>query len=247
MPSPNLSITHVAAAQNQKEVTINDAVDALDRAMTDTALVAFAAGAATLSAADFRAAVAFQPAAALEAPATLTVPEIRRLFLVVNTDAAHAITVARGTASIVVAPGATAVLCTDGTADGLFAAGGAAHSQLAVYDFGMMQWETPAPGAVMGKVVIPRALTIAADFAGSYGHVDVPPDTAGWSLEVTLNGTTIGTVSIDGAGSFVFATTGAEPVAVAAGDVVRFVASAANDPAEASLAGLALTIAAELA
>ena len=30
MPSPNLSITHVAAAQNQKEVTINDAVDALD-------------------------------------------------------------------------------------------------------------------------------------------------------------------------------------------------------------------------
>ena len=29
MPSPNLAVTHVAAAQNQKEVTINDAVDAL--------------------------------------------------------------------------------------------------------------------------------------------------------------------------------------------------------------------------
>ncbi len=34
MPSPNLAIPHVAASQNQKEVTINDAIDALDLAMT---------------------------------------------------------------------------------------------------------------------------------------------------------------------------------------------------------------------
>ena len=36
MTSPNLAAPHVAAAQNQKEVTINDATDALDLAMTAT-------------------------------------------------------------------------------------------------------------------------------------------------------------------------------------------------------------------
>ena len=36
MSSPNLAVPHVAAAQNQKEVTINDAIDALDNAINRT-------------------------------------------------------------------------------------------------------------------------------------------------------------------------------------------------------------------
>ncbi|MEO1610453.1 MAG: hypothetical protein AAFR90_14200 [Pseudomonadota bacterium] len=36
MSSPNLALPHVAAAQNQKEVTINDAIDALDNAVNRT-------------------------------------------------------------------------------------------------------------------------------------------------------------------------------------------------------------------
>jgi hypothetical protein len=44
MPSPNLAIAHVAASQNQKEVTINDAIDALDRAMNDTLALDLSAG-----------------------------------------------------------------------------------------------------------------------------------------------------------------------------------------------------------
>ena len=39
MSSPNLGITHVAAAQNQKEVTLNDAIDALDRALSGKLLM----------------------------------------------------------------------------------------------------------------------------------------------------------------------------------------------------------------
>lgn len=50
MPSPNLSITHVAAAQNQKEVTINDAVDALDNAMNRALSLAMADANVTLTA-----------------------------------------------------------------------------------------------------------------------------------------------------------------------------------------------------
>ena len=36
MSSPNLAVPHVAAAQNQKEVTINDTIDALDNAVNRT-------------------------------------------------------------------------------------------------------------------------------------------------------------------------------------------------------------------
>ena len=62
MSSPNLAITHVAAAQNQKEVTINDAINALDRAMGDLLVVDFIAGNVTLTDAQFRGAVAFAAA-----------------------------------------------------------------------------------------------------------------------------------------------------------------------------------------
>ena len=36
MSSPNLAVPHVAAAQNQKEVTINDAINALDNSINRT-------------------------------------------------------------------------------------------------------------------------------------------------------------------------------------------------------------------
>ena len=62
MSSPNLAITHVAAAQNQKEVTINDAIDALDAATQGLLSVDFIAGNVTLTDAQFRGAVAFAAA-----------------------------------------------------------------------------------------------------------------------------------------------------------------------------------------
>ena len=245
MPSPNLDIAHVAANQNQKEVTVNDAIDALDRALTDTAFVDFSAGPVTLTDAAFRTAVVFRPAAALAGPASLAVPAIRRLFWVMNTDATHAITVHRGSTSITLPPGAALGLCTDGTDDGLFATG--ATPAAAVYDFGMLQAATPTPGAVMGKVVMPRALILPSDFAGSVGHVDTPPDAALWTFSVTRNAVEIGWVTISDAGAFGFATLGGAPVTVAPGDVIRFLADPADAPAEVSIAGIALTLAAELA
>jgi hypothetical protein len=65
MTSPNLAITHVAAAQNQKEVTVNDAINALDRALTDALSIDFAGGPVTLTAAQFRQAISFKPSATL--------------------------------------------------------------------------------------------------------------------------------------------------------------------------------------
>ena len=67
------------------------------------------------------------------------------------------------------------------------------------YDFGMVALETPVADAVLGKVVLPRAVTLAGDFAGARGHVDTAPD-AEFILDVTRNGTAIGTVTIDTGG-----------------------------------------------
>ena len=236
MPSPNLAITHVASAQNQKEITINDAVDALDRAITDVMALDFAGGTTSLSAAQLRAAAAFQPLAALSGPATLGLPQFRRVFVLINTDGSFPITVERGDTGIVVEPGETAVLICDGSPDGVFRAG----SGTAVYDFGMLAHDTPGPAEVLGKVVLPRAILIPADLAGSVLHVDTSPDAA-FEISMTVNGIVVATATIQTDGSTTFATAGTAPIAIAAGDVVRFLAPASTD---ASIAGIALTVAA---
>src|SRR5512134_336519 len=123
MTSPNLAITHVAAAQNQKEVTINDAINALDRALTDALSIDFLGGPVTLTATQFRQAIAFKPSATLTAPASLSVPQIKRVFVVINTDGFFTIDVVRGSTTVSVPPRTAICLCTDGTANGLYAAG----------------------------------------------------------------------------------------------------------------------------
>ncbi|MGY6570116.1 MAG: hypothetical protein ACXIVE_14070 [Salinarimonas sp.] len=236
MPSPNLAVTHVAAAQNQKEVTINDAIDALDRALTDTLALDLSSGAITVTPAQLRSAIALRPAAALSGPATVTLPQLRRVFALVNTDAAHALTVQRGTSSVLLVPGESAVLICDGSTNGLFRAGSGAP----VYDFGMVANETPEAGAVLGKVIMTRALLIPAELAGSFAHVETPPDDA-FVIAITRNGTLVGTVTIKPDASVDLSTSGSAPITITPGDIIRFVAPAVTD---ASIAGISLTIAA---
>jgi hypothetical protein len=236
MPSPNLAIAHVAASQNQKEVTINDAIDALDRAMTDTIGLDLSAGSLALTAVQLRAAMVLFPAAALAGPASIAVPQIRRVFALLNTDSAFAITVERGASAVVVQPGESALLICDGAADGLFRVGPGAP----VYDFGMVAGTAPAAGEVLGKVVIPRPLLIPADLTGSAVHVDTPPD-VDFAIAVTRNAVAVASVTVHADATATLATAGNAPVAIAAGDVVRFLAPATPD---ASIAGISLTIAA---
>lgn len=243
MHSPNLAIAHVAASQNQKEVTVNDAIDALDRAMTEVLAVSFVANAATLTAAQVHTAAVFLPSAAFTAAASLTVPQQKRGFTVLNTDAVYSLNVVRGSMSLAVRPGRAMAFYTDGTANGLYRLG---PPDQAVYDFGMLQIVVPTPGAVMGKVVLPRALTIPANFSGSRGHVDTAPTAAAWVISVTRNGAAIGSVTINSGGGFSYATTGGADVVTVAGDVIRFLADPTTTPAEAAIAGIGLTLVGEL-
>ena len=95
-------------------------------------------------------------------------------------------------------------------------------------------------GEVLGKVVIPRPLLIPADLAGSAVHVDTAPD-ADFAIALTRNGAAVASVTVHADASATLATSANAAVAIAAGDVVRFVAPATPDPA---IAGISLTIAA---
>ena len=114
----NLGAPQVAAAQNQKEVTINDAVGRLDAAVTEDLSVDFTSGDVTLTDTQFQSNVKFT-AANLSVARDLTVPVIKHLFIVDNVAGTAALGVARGATSISVPAGDNGLFHTDGTTDGL--------------------------------------------------------------------------------------------------------------------------------
>jgi hypothetical protein len=123
MSTPNLAIPHVAAAQAQKEVTINDGFNRLDRAVTDFLTVDLSAGDVTLTNDQFRLHRILR-SQGVTVPRTLTVPAIRREVSIDNADGTADLTVARGTGSVVVPAGAALMVYTDGTTNGIRAIGG---------------------------------------------------------------------------------------------------------------------------
>ena len=123
MSSPNLAVPHVAAAQAQKEVTINQAVDLLDRAVTDVLTVDLGAGDVTLTAEQYRRHRVFR-SANLTTARTLTLPAIRREVAIDNADGTATLTVARGAGSVEIPAGAALTVYTDGTTNGIRPIGG---------------------------------------------------------------------------------------------------------------------------
>ncbi len=124
--------------------------------MTDTLALDFSAGPLSLTAAQLRSAFVLRPEGALTGAAVLTVPALRRVVALINTDTALSITVQRGAASIALEPGESAVLISDGSTNGLIQVGPGAPA----YDFKMVAGTAPGAGEVLGKVVIPRPLLI---------------------------------------------------------------------------------------
>jgi hypothetical protein len=123
MSSPNLAVPHVAAAQAQKEVTINQAVDLLDRAVTDVLTVDLGASDAALTAEQYRRHRVFR-VAGVSVPRTLTLPQIRREVAIDNADGTATLTVARGAGQVEVPAGAALTVYTDGTTNGIRPIGG---------------------------------------------------------------------------------------------------------------------------
>lgn len=121
MSTPNLAIAHIAAAQNQKEVTANTAFDALDNAGNRVLDVDVSDSNVTLTNDQFRRNGRLRATGATTAGRTVTLPaSIQRTFLASVSSASTAgVRFVRGASSAVVAPGQMLLLATDATADGL--------------------------------------------------------------------------------------------------------------------------------
>lgn len=109
-----------------------------------------------------------------------------------------------------------------------------------VYDIPLSYAGTPSAGEIIGRLVIPRSLDFAANFATSYGYVGTNPD-ASFEISVQDDGVEIGTITISTGGTFTFATASGTAKTVAAGSRLDFVAPS-NSPAEATVADIAATL-----
>lgn len=117
MSSPNLAIVHVAASQNQKEVTVNAAVDALDGALAGLFAHAMTDANYTVPDADAIGNMVFKFTGALTAGRNIVVPVNKKLYMVSNgTSGGFNLTVKTPSGTgIAVTSAAFVILYCDGT------------------------------------------------------------------------------------------------------------------------------------
>src|ERR687891_854872 len=192
--SNNLELAQVAAAQNQKEVTINDQAGQLDAALTEQFVADVSAGNVSLTATHYRRAVHIKATGAATSGRTVTLQAIKKLSIISNWSSTDSVDFVLGTATVTLAPAEDAATPTmalvyaDGTANGLYAVssgiGGGGGG--ALYDLGFYYSGGP-PGAseLLFKWVATRDLELAADLAGSFGDIGTNP-TAPFDLDVTF-------------------------------------------------------------
>jgi hypothetical protein len=250
--SNNLNLSQVAAAQNNKEVTINDQAGQLDAALTEQFVADVTAGSVALTAEQYRRAIHIKATGAATDGRTVTLQAIKKLSIVSNVSTTHSVDFILGSATVTLEPAedaaspTMALVYTDGTANGLFAVssgiGGGGGG--ALYDLGFYYSGGP-PGAseLLFTWVAPRDIDFAADFAGAVGHIGTNP-TATFAMDVTANGASIGMISVATGGVVTFTTTGGTAKSMIAGDRLEVVAPASPD---ATAADIAVTLAAALA
>ena len=235
MPTPNLNITHIAAAQNQKEVTANAAFDALDKALTAVLTVDFTGGDVTLTDTQFREHIAFQ-ATNLSTARSLTVPAIQRLFVVDNAAGSDTLTVIRGSTGFALAAGESGVFYTDGSTDGLVRLGGSSSASTTVELAGSTAGSPTASERIFHYIAT-RTVTLPAGLTNSQG-VAKTAATAQTDFDIKKNGASVGTMRF--AASATTATfIMASETSLVAGDELEIIAPATPD---ATLADLAWTL-----
>lgn len=234
MASPNLAITHVAAAQNQKEVTVNDAIDKLDLASNDTVDIDCSAGNTTVTTTDYRENFLLRLTGTPSADFTLSLPDGKRVAAIHNTTA-KAATVRTATlgATVALRAGELSIVGSRGTS--LVALAAAAVG--GVYDIGLFIPGQPAASAMVFQFVVPRAIALPANLAGSLAKVGTAATSAA-SFTLRRNGANIGTIDFAaGSATATFALAGG--AVFAAGDVLEILAPS---PQDATLADVSITL-----
>ncbi len=120
--SNNIGRTLVAAGQNQKEATINDSDSRIDAAITETLDSDYTSGNIVLTSSEFQQAVHFNTTN-LTVARSLTIPDVKKQFIVDNTGGTAILSVVHGSTSIDLAVGDNDEFYTDGTTNSLIRLG----------------------------------------------------------------------------------------------------------------------------
>lgn len=239
----NLDLPAVSAAQDQKEVTINDAFDQLSGALDDFLEIATGNATYNLTLANFQSYMGFQVsgntgAQAFNLPSGTTK---RTIFMVMNISAG-ALSVVLGTTTFVLAGGTTTaptvgLFQTDGTADGLFpvtpAVGSSPSGEL---DMGVNFSGRPLTSQLF-NMAVNRKAKLVISLAGSQMFCGTnPTSTMTFTLYKVVSGTptSIGTIAISSAGAFTITFTTA--ITFNPGDVFRVGAPSSRDATGADIA-----------
>lgn len=252
MTTPILDIVEATASQVNKVATINLMVTDLESAMNDVATdtstgttdvdysIATGTPATFFENFIFRLTGTKTGAASLITPATTPVGLVatKRFFCVEN-ETSQDITVECETAGtqVTLATGLNGLFYQEGV--NIIQVAAAEAAAAVPYDLALFQPTVPITDQIIAEFKIPRAITIADDFALSQGYTGVNP-TATFVIDIQKNGTDVGDVSFTTGGVPTF-TTDATTISLAAGDRLSFVAPTTVD---ATAANIAITIAA---
>jgi hypothetical protein len=102
-------------------------------------------------------------------------------------------------------------------------------------DLGMFFPGTPGSAQLMFKYVVPRDYVFPANFSGAVGHIGTNP-TSSFVMDVSVDGSNIGTITVSTGGAFTFATTGGLPIQVDLGEQIEIEAPVATDGTAADIA-----------
>ena len=198
--TPNLGITHLEPNQNQPEVTVNAAIDALDNAMNREFLVAVS-GNVVIAAADFNANTRFVLTGTPSAAFFVTLPQNQRAFSIQNDTAKVATVETSNTAgnSIEVQPYSGAVMHTDG--------GDVTLEGREFFISGFISG-TASSDQVMLRFMAPFDFTIKADAPGSQATVGTLPQDGGSPSQAVFtlekNGSSFGDCTLTDSGGVIF-------------------------------------------
>ena len=248
MASTHLVIGEMSASQANKYLTVNNAIAALENAITSIYVdtnVAGSSNAIALTEAQFLGNMAFKFSGAGAAFTVTTQGQnslttiTDRIFIVWNADTTYACTVqSDDTGTTVSIPaGGTAVLLQIGDDVTKIAetAGSIPTTAVTPYDISVFNASTLTASQIIANIEVARSITIPDDFAGSQCYVGTLPSDGNWVISIAKNGSTIGNVTITTGGTITFSTTGMSAETLVAGDRLTFTGPATPDSTGANI------------
>jgi hypothetical protein len=234
MTTPNLAIPHVAASQNQKEVTINAAFDALDNATNREVVITYADADVTLTADQARRNAVIRCTGSVTANRRLILPSGRRLLCVDNRVSGNrSIEVGYTTGERVWVPPAASVWVQGDTTNVVAIGVGA--------EIGFFVAGQPGADELVGVFVATRRLVLPATAPGARGYAETAPTLAA-QFPIHRNGVSVGNASF-GAGSNTATFTVANDAVFEPGDRLMLRAPLVQDT---TLADIAITLRARI-